>query len=91
MPKLELKSIDFDRSPIERPTLIDEIRKCMEEDKEFITAISKGDITNALEEYHDKIMSSTNALIMLGVPLETIANSQKEHFKKLKDRGIVFK
>lgn len=88
---ITLIGIDFDKSAIEKPSLEDEIKKCKEEDKEFIQAVIKGDIQNALEEYHDKIMSSTNTLIMMGIPLGIIARSQIEHFNKLVNRGVVFK
>lgn len=82
---IELKPLKFKI----RPTLLSQIHKC-EEDKEFLTAIVRGDIGNAIEEFHDKITSSLNALRLLGIPLEVIANGQSDHFKKLIERGWKF-
>lgn len=91
MSKLRIKAIDFDKSPVENLTVVGQINKCQEEDDEFYAAVIKGDITNALEEYHDKIMSATNLLVKMGLSLDIIEISQLDHFKKLETRGIVFK
>lgn len=84
--KIDLKPLKFDI----KPTLISQIHKCEEEDKEFIRAIVKGDEINAVEEFHDKITSSLNALRMIGISLETIIDGQTDHFKKLIGRGWSF-
>ena len=73
-----------------KPTLISQIHKCAEEDNEFTRAVLRGNIPNAIEEFHDKITSSLNALRLLGIPLETIVNGQEDHFKKLMERGWRF-
>lgn len=84
--KIVLKPLKFKI----KPTLLSQIHKCEEEDKEFLTAIVRGDVGNAIEEFHDKITSSLNALRLLGIPVETIVNGQEEHFKKLIERGWSF-
>jgi hypothetical protein len=84
--KIVLKPLKFKI----KPTLLSQIHKCEEEDKEFLTAIVREDVGNAIEEFHDKITSSLNALRLLGIPIEIIANGQDEHFKKLIERGWNF-
>ena len=84
--KIDLKPLKFKITP----TLLSQLHKCEEEDKEFLIAIVRGDIGNAVEEFYDKITSSLNALRLLGIPLETIINGQDEHFKKLIERGWTF-
>ncbi|MDU5110293.1 MAG: hypothetical protein E6248_07580 [Clostridium sp.] len=84
--KIELKPLKFNI----KPTLISQIHKCVEEDNEFIKAILRGDIPNAIEEFHDKITSSLNALRLSGIPLETIVDGQADHYKKLIERGWEF-
>ena len=86
MNKIDLKPLKFKV----KPTLISQIHKCEEEDKEFLIAIVRGDIENAIEEFHDKITSSLNALRLLGIPVETIVNGQEDHFRKLVKRGWKF-
>lgn len=84
--KIDLKPLKFEI----KPTLLSQFHKCEEEDKEFLIAIVRGDIGNAIEEFYDKITSSLNALRLLGIPVETIVNGQDEHFKKLIERGWTF-
>lgn len=84
--KIVLKPLKFNI----KPTLISQIHKCEEEDKEFLTAVIKGDARNAIEEFHDKITSSLNALRLLGIPIEAIVEGQEDHFKKLILRGWEF-
>ena len=83
---IELKPLKFKI----KPTLISQIHKCEEEDKEFLVAILREDIGNAIEEFHDKVTSSLNALRLLGIPIETIVNGQADHYKKLIERGWNF-
>lgn len=84
--KIVLKPLKFNI----KPTLISQIHKCEEEDKEFLTAVIKGDAGNAIEEFHDKITSSLNALRLLGISIEAIVDGQEDHFKKLILRGWEF-
>lgn len=84
--KIVLKPLKFNI----KPTLISQIHKCEEEDKEFLAAVIKGDARNAIEEFHDKITSSLNALRLLGIPIEAIVDGQEDHFKKLILRGWEF-
>jgi len=84
--EINLKSLKFN----ERPTLTSQLHKCEEEDKEFLRAVLKNDIENAIEEFYDKITSSINALRLLGIPLEAIVRGQDNHYKKLIERGWSF-
>ena len=84
--KIVLKPLKFNI----KPTLISQNHKCEEEDKEFLAAVIKGDARNAIEEFHDKITSSLNALRLLGIPIEAIVDGQEDHFKKLILRGWEF-
>lgn len=84
--KIELKTLKFKI----KPTLLSQIHKCEEEDKEFLTALVRNDLDNAIEEFYNKVTSSINALMIMGIPLERICDGQKEHFKKLIERGWNF-
>lgn len=84
--KIELKPLKFNT----KPTLLSQIHKCEEEDKEFLIALVRRDVDNAIEEFHDKVTSSLNALKLLGISVETIVNGQEDHFKKLIERGWNF-
>lgn len=88
--RILLKPIDFEKSefPI---TLAQELKKCEEEDEEFYKEVLKGDAHNALEEFHDSVQTKLQCLDMLGLSVEVISSSQKEHFEKLKSRGWKFK
>ena len=86
MNNIELRPLKFK----EQPTLIQQIRKVEDEDIEFQRAVIKGDIDNALEEFFDKIESSLNALRLMGIPIEVIAEAQQKHYKKLQNRGWDF-
>ena len=84
--KIQLRTLKFKVEP----TIIQQIDKIREEDDEFIRAILKCDHSNAIEEFHDKISASLNALRMLGIPLEAIVEGQEKHFNKLLNRGWEF-
>lgn len=84
--KIELRTLKFKVEP----TIIQQIDKIREEDDEFIRAILKCDQLNAIEEFHDKISSSLNALKMIGVSIEDIVKGQDKHFNKLLKRGWEF-
>lgn len=86
MPRLKVKCICFGK---DKPTLIQELKKFEEEAGEFEKAVLSNDITNMLEEYHDVIMTMNNALQLAGISTSLIAESQAEHFEKLKERGWV--
>lgn len=84
--KIEMKPLKFKI----KPTLLSQIHKCEEEDKEFLTAIVRRDTDNAIEEFYDKITSSLNALKLMGISLENIVDGQEDHFQKLIERGWEF-
>ena len=84
--KIQLRTLKFKVEP----TIIQQIDKIREEDDEFIRAILKCNHSNAIEEFHDKISASLNALKMIGVSIEDIVEGQDKHFKKLLSRGWEF-
>lgn len=88
---ITLTPIDFEKSNIEKVTLIQELIKCSEEDDEFQRAILKNDVRNAIEEFYDSIQTKVNCLDMMGIPIETICKDQMKHYSKLKERGVNFK
>ncbi|MCI6278073.1 MAG: hypothetical protein MR639_15350 [Clostridium sp.] len=88
---ITLNPVDFKRSPIGQPTMFHELNKCKEEDDEFQKAVLKNDINNAIEEFHDSIQTKLNCLDMMGIPVDVICKAQSKHYKKLLNRGFVFK
>lgn len=84
--KIELRTLKLKS----KPTVIQQIDKIREEDDEFVRAILKEDHLNAIEEFHDKITASLNALKMIGVSIEDVVNGQNKHFNKLLKRGWEF-
>ncbi|MBU3107163.1 hypothetical protein [Clostridium gasigenes] len=88
---ITLKPINFKKSPIGQPTLIEELHKCKEEDDEFQIAVLKNDIDNAIEEFYDSVQTKINCLDMMGIPIEIVCRDQDKHYLKLNSRGIKFK
>lgn len=88
---ITLNPIDFKKSKIGQPTLFHELNKCKEEDDEFQRAILKNDVDNAIEEFHDSIQTKLNCLDMLNIPIKAICMNQYKHYRKLEQRGFIFK
>lgn len=88
---ITLNPIDFKKSKIGQPTLFHELNKCKEEDDEFQRAVLKNDVDNAIEEFHDSIQTKLNCLDMLNIPIKVIFMDQYKHYKKLEQRGFIFK
>lgn len=88
-----VRFLDFKNSKVikEDPTLFDEIKVVEREKEEFIQAIVKGDVRNAIEEYYDVKQSMENCLDMIGVLEEEIIEGQAKHIKKMLSRGWNFK
>lgn len=84
--QIKLKPLIFEK----RPTQISQILKVQEEDREFMKALLKRDIDNAIEEFHDCIQARLNALRLLGVSVDAVVDGQKKHFAKLESRGWRF-
>lgn len=78
---IELKNINL--SGI---TLEEQIEKVKEEDQEFLKAIEKHDVVNAVEEWWDKGQSGLGALKKIGVNAEYVMEQYPQHLEKLKNR-----
>lgn len=87
MKKIIIKNIKLD----DGQTSFLQLRKVIEEDNEFRSAIIKNDVANAIEEFWDAFQSKLGALDLMGVPLEMILNGQHVHMLKLEGRGHEFK
>jgi phosphoribosyl-ATP pyrophosphohydrolase len=85
-----LKPLDLEKSNI-NVTLMSEIAKCMEEDKEFINGVLKGDIDNTIEEFWDSVQTKLNVMSMIGIPVDMIYRDLDKHIAKMYERGYVFK
>ena len=88
---ITLNPIDFKKYKIGQPTLFHELNKCKEEDDECQRAVLKNDVDNAIEEFHDSIQTKLNCLDMLNIPIKVICMDQYKHYKKLEQRGFIFK
>lgn len=88
---ITLNPVNFKKSPIGQPTMFHELNKCKEEADKFQKAVLKNDISNAIEEFHDSIQTKLNCLDMMGIPVDMICKDQHKHYKKLLNRGFVFK
>ncbi|WP_437629319.1 hypothetical protein [Clostridium paraputrificum] len=88
---ITLNPIDFKKSKIGQPTLFHEFNKCKEEDDEFQRVVLKNDVDNAIEEFHDSIQTKLNCLDMLNIPIKVICMDQYKHYRKLEERGFIFK
>jgi phosphoribosyl-ATP pyrophosphohydrolase len=85
-----LKPLDLEKSNI-KATLMLEIAKCMEEDKEFINGVLKGDIDNTIEEFWDSAQTKLNVMDMIGIPVDMVYKDLDKHIRKMIKRGYVFK
>lgn len=85
-----LRPLDLQRSKIET-NLFDEMRKCYEEDEEFLEAIMKYDIDNAIEEFWDSVQTKLNVMSMIKIPVDMVYRDLDKHIKKMYERGYVFK
>ncbi|WP_346935335.1 hypothetical protein [Clostridium sp.] len=81
---IELKNIPLDGITIEQ-----QINKIYEEVDEFVQAIIKGDVTNAVEEYFDVSQSSLGALQKMGLNADYVMSQYGKHLEKIKDRPRV--
>lgn len=85
-----LRPLDLEKSNI-KATLIDEIYKCIEEDREFVMGALRNDIDNTIEEFWDSVQTKLNVMSMLGIPIEVIYEDLDKHIKKMNKRGYKFK
>lgn len=81
---IELKNIPLDGITIEQ-----QINKIYEEVDEFVQAIIKGDVTNAVEEYFDVSQSSLGALQKMGLSAEYVMSQYVKHLSKIVNRPRV--
>lgn len=87
MKKIIIKNIKLD----EGQSSFLQLKKVIEEDNEFRTAIVKSDVDNAIEEFWDAFQTKLGALDLMGIPLEAVLNGQQLHMLKLEGRGHKFK
>ncbi|MDC4242673.1 hypothetical protein NE398_21365 [Clostridium tertium] len=85
-----LRPLDMEKSKIDT-NLFDEMRKCYEEDEEFLEAIMKYDIDNAIEEFWDSVQTKLNVMSMIKIPVDMVYRDMDKHIKKMHERGYVFK
>lgn len=80
----------MDKSNI-RATIMIEIAKCMEEDKEFINGVLNGCKNNVIEEFWDSTQTKLNVMDMLGIDIKEVYQGLNKHTRKMNERGYVFK
>lgn len=85
-----LRPLDMEKSKIDT-NLFDEMRKCYEEDAEFLEAIMKYDIDNAIEEFWDSVQTKLNVMSMINIPVDMVYRDLDKHTAKMSERGYVFK
>lgn len=85
-----LRPLDMKKSKL-NVTLMLEIKKCMEEDKEFVKGALKNDIDNTIEEFWDSVQTKLNVMSIMGIPTDMIYKDLDKHIKKMNKRGYVFK
>jgi phosphoribosyl-ATP pyrophosphohydrolase len=78
---IKLQNIDLSKA-----TLIEQMAKVHEEDKEFVEAIIKADTDNAIEEFWDLIQSRLGLLEKLGTTAQKVMDQYPKHLEKLKNR-----
>lgn len=88
--KILLRPLDLKKSNLS-VGLSEELKKCTEEDKEFIKGVLAGDINNTIEEFWDSIQTKLNVMGMIGIEIERIYKDLEKHIKKMNNRGYIFK
>ncbi len=88
--KIILRPLDLERSNLD-VTLIQELKKCAEEDAEFAKGVLKNDIDNTIEEFWDSVQTKLNVMGLMGIPTEMIYIDLEKHIKKMNTRGYIFK
>jgi phosphoribosyl-ATP pyrophosphohydrolase len=78
---IELKNI-----PLEGITQAEQIQKIYEEVDEFVQAVIKGDVTNAIEELFDVVQASLGALQKMGLSAEYVMSQYPKHLEKIRFR-----
>lgn len=85
-----LKPLDMNKSKLD-VQLFDELKKCTEEDNEFIKGVLEMDTDNTIEEFWDSTQTKLNVMGMIGIPTDVIYRDLDKHIKKMNKRGYVFK
>lgn len=85
-----LRALDFDKSFLQA-TLLDELKKCGEEDAEFLLGVINADVENTIEEFWDSVQVKLNVMDMIGIDIEEVYQGLDKHIKKMSKRGYVFK
>lgn len=81
--------IGFKNIGLEGVTQQEQINKFYEEVDEFVQAVIKGDVTNAIEEYFDVLQSGLGALHKMGLDADHVMSQYDKHLEKIKDRPRV--
>lgn len=88
--KILLRPLDLKKSNLS-VGLSEELKKCIEEDKEFQKGVLAGDINNTIEEFWDSVQTKLNVMGMIGIETERIYKDLEKHIKKMNNRGYIFK
>ena len=81
---IELQNINLDGI-----TQQEQINKIYEEVDEFVQAIIKGDVTNAVEEFFDVGQSCLGALQKMGLNADYVMSQYGKHLSKIVNRPRV--
>ncbi|GAA0774516.1 hypothetical protein GCM10008908_24480 [Clostridium subterminale] len=81
--------IGFKNISLEGVTQQEQINKFYEEVDEFVQAVIKGDVTNAVEEFFDVGQSGLGALQKMGLDAEYVMSQYGKHLEKIKLRPRV--
>ena len=78
---VELHNINLDGI-----TQQEQINKIYEEVDEFVQAILKGDVTNAVEEFFDVLQASLGSLQKMGLSADYVMSQYPKHLSKIVNR-----
>lgn len=83
---MDRKSIELKNINLDGITQAEQIKKIYEEVDEFVQAVIKGDIDNAIEEYFDMLQSGLGILQKMGLSAEYIMSQYGKHLSKIVNR-----
>jgi len=82
----EREGIKLQNIDLAKVTLIEQMAKVHEEDREFVEAIIETDEDNAIEEFWDLIQARLGLLEKLGTTAQKVMEQYPKHLEKLKNR-----
>lgn len=81
---LGIKLVNIDLTGV---TILEELLKVREEEKEFTAAIELADQENAIEEFWDNVQSKLGLLEKIfGITADDVMKGYGKHLEKIKDR-----